>query len=315
MNAKVVAFKMPVNRNGIQGVRLLMRQHTQVGTDADNKVTAQHLRYLRNQGRSPVTIYHRHCTLIRLAGYLGGTPLLEATPDDLYAWRDSLGHLGPGTIYAYVSHVRAFYDWAVKQKLITANPVIDVPVPKLPRRHPRPITETELMHALEHAPSRIRVWLVLAAWCGLRAKEVALLQADSIRLYDDKPHLKITFDATKGSTERTIPLHPYVISALQRAELPSAGYVFRKLDGEPVGPNLVSKLSNQHLHALGITDTFHSLRHRFLSQAYGVEYNLRAVQELAGHSRIDTTAGYAAIDSTALARTVDAIPAPEQEAS
>jgi integrase/recombinase XerC len=314
MNAKVVSKGSSENHGTPKGVKLLMRQHFAVGSEADNKVTAQHLRYLRNQGRSPVTMYHRHCTLVRLAAALGGTPLLEATPDQMYAWRDSLNNLGPGTVYAYVSHVRAFYDWAVKQKLIDANPVADVPVPKLPRRHPRPITELELQHALDHAPGRVRIWLVLAAWCGLRAKEVALLQADNIHLYGE-PHLKVAFDATKGSTERTVPLHPYAVTELQRAELPAAGYVFRKLDGSPVSPNLVSKLSNQHLHALGITDTFHSLRHRFGTRAYGAEFNLRSVQELLGHSNINTTAGYAAVDSTALARTVNAIPSPEQEAS
>ena len=313
MNASVVYLDSAVNRGGLKGVHLSMRQTFQVGTAADERVTGQHLRHMRNQGRSDVTIYHRHCTLTRLAAALPGE-LLEATPDDLYAWRDTLT-LAPGTIYAYVSHVRAFYDWAVKQKLITSNPVADVPVPKLPKRHPRPITEVELQHALDHANVRVRLWLVLAAWCGLRAKEVALLQADCVRLYDDHPHLKISYDATKGSTERTVPLHPYAVTELQRADLPSAGYLFRKLDGAPVSPNLVSKLSNQHLHALGITDTFHSLRHRFGTRAYGVEFNLRAVQELLGHSRIDTTAGYAAVDSTALSRTVNAIPPPEREAS
>lgn len=294
-------------------VYLYMRQHIKVGTDADDKVTKEHEKYLKNKNRSGVTIYHRHCTLARLAAALG-VPLLEATPEQLYEWRDSL-HLAPGTVYAYVSHVRAFYDWAVKAKLIPSNPVADVPVPKLPRRHPRPITETELQHAIDHAPGRVRVWLMLASMCGLRAKEIALLQADCIRLYDDHPHLKISFDATKGSTERIVPLHPYAVAELQHADLPAAGYVFRKLDDTPITPNLVSKLSNQHLHALGITDTFHSLRHRFGTRAYGVEFNLRAVQELLGHSRIDTTAGYAAVDSTALSRTVNAIPAPEREAS
>src|SRR5262245_14297547 len=238
MNANVVSIHSRVNHGTPKGVRLSMRQHFAVGTEADTAVTGTHLRYLKNQGRSTVTIDHRRCTLPRLADYLGGTALIDATPDQLYAWRDSLNHLAPGTIYAYMSHVRAFYDWAVKTKLATANPAADIPVPKLPKRHPRPITETELIHALEHAPSRIRAWLVLAAWCGLRAKEVALLQADSIRLYDDQPHLKVTFDATKGSTERTVPLHPYAVGELQKAALPAAGYVFRKLDGSPVSPNL-----------------------------------------------------------------------------
>ena len=54
------------------------------------------------------------------------------------------------------------------------------------------------MHALQLAPPRIRPWLVLAAWCGLRAKEIALLRAESVMTSARPPVLLVTAEATQG---------------------------------------------------------------------------------------------------------------------
>ncbi len=276
-----------------------------------DKALRFHLRHLRLEGKSERTVYHREQVLLRLAAFLP-VPLLDATPEQLYDWRVSL-KLSDSTVCTYVSHVRMFYQSCVGRELIALNPVRDVPVPPLPHREPRPISEENLAHALEYANRPIRVWLVLAAWCGMRAKEIALIKADSIRMNETQPYIRIAFDATKGKRERGIPLSPFLVGELRMADLPSSGYVFRRPDGRHFTPWLVSKLANQHLHAMGIADTLHSLRHRFATQAYQVDFNLRGVQELLGHAVLQSTAGYAAIDGSALARTVNAIPSPLQK--
>lgn len=276
----------------------------------NDAVTAAHLRHLRLKGRSDLTVYHRQRTLIRLSAVLP-VPLLEATPGHLYEWRAALTVSGP-TIAGYVSNVREFYGWCADRGLIAGNPAADLPVPALPRRQPHPIPEADLTAALDTASRRIRIWLVLAAWCGLRAKEIALLRADCIRIRDAYPHIRVVHDATKGRTERSVPVPPFAVAELAAADLFTEGMAFRRVDGKPLRPWLVSKLCNEHLHAMGIADTLHSLRHRYLTQAYAVGHDIRVVQELAGHAHIQTTAGYAAADSSAFARTVAAIPAPRR---
>lgn len=283
------------------------RRALYISMDNDVAITG-HLRHLRLQGRSDVTVYHRERALIRLSAALP-VPLLEATADHLYEWRASLTVKGP-TIAGYVSNIREFYGWCAGRGFIGVNPAADLPVPAPPRREPHPIADADLAAALAAASPRIRVWLALAAGCGLRAKEIALLQADCIRLRDTQPHLRIVHTATKGRTERTVPVSPWVAAELDRADLHATGPVFRRADGKPLRPWLVSKLCNEHLHALGIADTLHSLRHWFLTQAYAVERDIRVVQALAGHAHIQTTAGYAGVDGSAFARTVNAIPAP-----
>lgn len=269
-----------------------------------------HLHHLSMRGLAPATtIYTRGNVLHRLEAVLQPVPLLAATAADLAAWRASLTQ-APSTIAGYISHVKSFYAWALAAGLITADPAAAIPVPKTPRRLPRPISEDALMHALECAPLRIRAWLVLAGWCGLRAKEIALLRGENIRLYDDSPVLLVASDATKGIRERVIPLSPFVTAELTAAGLRVRGLVFRKMNGQPMPPWLVSKLANQHLHDCGIPDTLHSLRHRFLTMAYRGSHDLRLVMELAGHQSPTSTAGYTLLDPTEAVAAVNGLPVP-----
>ena len=273
-------------------------------------VTDEHLEHLRLSGHTKATIYSRRRALARMEAALPGS-LLDATPAMLERWRASLTTGDEATV-AYVSHAKSFYDWAISRGLIASNPAANLPVPRLGRRLPRPIAEDDLMTALAAAPRRVRCWLVLAAWCGLRAREIALLRRENILETASPPVLIVAASATKGRSERVIPLSAFVLAELAAARLPSSGYVFRRGDGRP-GPNeawRVSQLANRHLHECGIADTLHQLRHRCGTMAYRASRDLRAVQELLGHSSPSTTAGYAAYDRAALAAAVEALPVP-----
>lgn len=270
-----------------------------------------HLEYLRLRGLSQDTMYQRARALIRFREHLG-VNLFTATPDDLAAWRASLAP-GEDWIHSQVSHVRQFYAWGVRVGRCSINPAEDLPLPKLPRRLPRPISEEKLLLALDCAPPRIRPWLVLAGWCGLRAKEIALLRRQSVLEQHRPPVIVIARDATKGRRERIMPMSDFVVAELLPV-LPPSGWVFRRLDGRP-GPNtpgVVSRLCNLHLHECGIPDTLHQLRHRFLTEAYQATRDIRLVQELAGHASPTTTAGYAAYAQADAVAAVQAIPAPRR---
>lgn len=272
-------------------------------------VIAAHLRHLELLGQKPDTVYCRRRALARMCAHLG-KPLLEASAAELLAWRAGLS-VGPATIVGYVSHAREFYRWALREGLIDSSPAERVPVPRLGRRIPRPIAEDRLMVAVAGAPERIRPWLVLAGWAGLRAKEIAYLRRECVLEGSRPPVLIVAYDATKGSTERIIPLSGFCIEEL-RPHLPRAGWVFRRRDGRP-GPNrpwIVSQLCNTWLHELGYADTLHSLRHRFGTEAYRVRRDLRMVQELLGHAFPATTAGYAAIVQAEAVDVVEQLPAP-----
>jgi site-specific recombinase XerC len=280
------------------------------GGPSTASAVAEHLAHCRLRGLSEETIRQRQQNLDRLAAFLDPVKLLDATPDHLMSWRRSLDGKAAATVAVYVSHISEFYFFAMKHHLTRGDPAEGIPVPKVPRRLPRPIGEEALMHCLVHASPRARIWLVLAGWAGLRAKEVALLRGENVWLAADPPVILVTSDATKGIRERTVPVSSFVAAELRLAGLPATGPCFRKADGGPVPPNLVSRVCNRHLHELGIADTYHALRHRFGTGVYRASHDLRAVQELLGHSSPSTTAGYAAWDRTEAAEAVEALPVP-----
>lgn len=272
-------------------------------------VIQQHLDHLAERRLSAETIAARRGVLSRLWIFLGKPPI-EARPDDLDRWRASL-RLSDVSYACYLSHVRAFYRWAARRGLIESNPAEHLSRPLLPRPLPRPIGEDALLYALAGAPARIRPWLVLAGWAGLRAKEIALLRRRNVLDRAQPPVLVIVHDATKGQRERAVPMSDFVLSEL-RPVLPASGWVFRRVDGQP-GPNKpyhISHLANDYLHDAGITETLHQLRHRFLSQAYERCQDLRVVQELAGHASPVTTAGYTKFSDQRAVAAVQAVPAP-----
>jgi integrase/recombinase XerC len=270
----------------------------------------RHLEWLQLKGLSASTVRRRRVVLGWVAASLDCT-LLEASAGQLQAWRAALS-VAPDAVSVYVSHVSQFYRWAVAQGLLGGSPAAALPAPRRARRLPRPIDEEGLALALAAAPPRIRPWLVLAGWAGLRAIEIARLRRENVLDTWAPPVLLIASDATKGHAERLVPLSRFVIRELQPV-LPRRGWAFPRFDGRP-GPNTpatVSHLANEHLHECGIAATLHQLRHRFATQAYqAAGGDLRLVQELLGHATPVSTAGYAAYDQAAAAAAVEAIPAP-----
>jgi integrase len=303
-------------------------------------VLAEHAEWLRQRGCSKRTIYDRRRAVTRLAAWLdaGGPPgiqshpeargsrggpgpaddhaagassVLNATPADLAAWRAGLT-VGDRAVVGYCGHVREFYAHALARGLIAVNPAVGLPLPSLPRGIPRPVSEEDLGRALAAADARVRPWLVLAGWAGLRAKEIALLRRDRVLDTAAPPVLLIARDATKGRHERIVPASGFVLAELRLAGLPASGWVFPRHDGKrgPNAPWLVSQRANLALRDTGSAATLHQLRHRFLTMVYRETHDLRLTQDLAGHASPSTTAGYAAFDRSEAAAAVESLPAP-----
>jgi integrase len=271
-------------------------------------VVAAHLEWLRLRGRAVNTIETRRRVLARTT-WLIDRPLTEASAEDLLAWRAGL-RFSPRTIANYVSHVSQFYVWAAAQGLVPANPAAGLPVPPRARLLPRPIDEEELMAVLPAAPGRIRIWLVLAGWAGLRAVEIAGLRRENVSERGPAPVILVAWNTTKGPDERLVPMSAFVREELVPV-LPRRGWLFPHHSGVgPVRPHVVSHQCNRFLHGCGCGATLHQLRHRFATQTYRYRRDLRVVQDLMGHRDPATTAGYAAYSEPAAAAAVASIPVP-----
>jgi integrase/recombinase XerC len=269
------------------------------------EVIDAHLAWTRVRNLRPNTTYARRRTLIRFAATLGA-PVLAADVDQLDAWQAGrAATLKPGSLAAECSHIRAFYAWAVQHGHVDSNPTRRLAVPRVPRRVPRPIPDAALKIALDAATGREWVILHLAAYCGLRACEIAALSWRDVIL-DQVPPL-IVVDG-KGGRQRIVPLPARVIDVLKACTRGgSLAPVVPRMNGRThCTPYLISHLANNYLHSIGIPQTLHQLRHRAATSWYSVSGDLRAVQELLGHASPATTAGYAAHSPVEAARIVDA---------
>lgn len=261
----------------------------------------QHLKWLRLRGLSENTINQRQGCIRRMLKALDLTDPLEVTATMLADWQEGWRY-APQTHSAYVSHTLSFYTWAVDVGALQENPAEVLVRPKIPRRLPRPIPEGRLELALAEATGRIRIWLFLAAFAGLRACEIAQVRREWLVL-GAKPILVIV---GKGGKERIVPIAPHLLAELLVYGLPKNGALFGRLDdpNRPVKAGSVSSRCNEYLHDMGIPDTLHSLRHRFGSRFYQESLDLRLTQETMGHGSPVTTAGYAAYSPDAAAAVV-----------
>lgn len=288
-------------------------------------VLQHHLDHLRWRNQRPGVIAQRRYALLRLARF-HDIDLLDVTTEHVAAFRDRPTRAGqplaPASQSAELSHLRAFYKWALLEELIVSDPMLRVPLPRLPRWLPHPIPEHELAEAIRTARARIRPFFMLAAYAGLRACEIAPLRGDDLWWHHDPPLIRIR--EGKGGDEGLVPLAPALRAEL--LALPRHGWLFPKTNGDP-GPLRawsVSHLANDHLRRLGSTFTLHACRHRFGTQVYRASgRDMRQTQELMRHKSIKSTAIYTEVDQSEAATIVASLPSlmstsgiePERRAS
>ncbi|HSG19853.1 MAG TPA: tyrosine-type recombinase/integrase, partial [Burkholderiaceae bacterium] len=226
-------------------------------------------------------------------------PLAQVTEDDLVAHLSN-PDWGPESRKSARSTFRGFYAWAFRKGLVDHDPSVYLKPVRVPAARPRPVPEPQVMDAVAFGDDEETTLMVLlAAYGGLRASEIAGLRTDSMTPYGIRV-------MGKGSKERIIPVHPSVLAPLSKR--------IRRSDSEWVFPSTVR---NGHVGydyvykrvkaALGGKYTPHQLRHRFATQAYKGTQDLRAVQELLGHSSPTTTVRYTLIENEAMAAAVRAV--------
>lgn len=269
----------------------------------------QHLDELRRRGRRKGTINQRRLALARLERYAAPTDLLAVTLDQLRSWVFDSRDLQPEAQATEISHARQFYAWTVDVGLLEIDPSARLHRPALPYRLPRPMSAGDLAVAIDMAPDRIRPWLLLAAYAGLRCHEIAQLRADDLWT-DQEPRLIIIVDG-KGGSSSSVAMREHLHDELVACDLPRRGWLFTRRDGNPgpVPPHVVSQLSNAYLHSVGITDTIHQARHWFGTEALrAAGGNVRVAQEALRHRSIASTQRYTFVAPTEVAAAVARMP-------
>ncbi|MCW2754669.1 MAG: hypothetical protein JWQ32_2080 [Marmoricola sp.] len=203
----------------------------------------------------------------------------------------------PETRRAYRASLRAFYSWAQACGRRLDSPAHLLPPIRVPRSLPRPTPEQVYRAAWLAADGRGRLMISLAAQCGLRRGEVARLRREDV-VPDLFGHsLRVI---GKGGHVRNVPLPDQLARDLLACP---AGYLFPSPAGGHLTPAHVGVIVSR---LLADGWTMHTLRHRCATVAYAVERDLRAVQELLGHAKPETTARYTQVPVDAVRAAVRA---------
>jgi integrase/recombinase XerC len=260
---------------------------------------------LRAAGRAAGTIRLRRWHLGQLAG-LYADPF-AVSGGDLAAWLSGPSW-APESRKSARASLRVFYRWAaLSGRLSGPSPADQLEPVAIPPALPRPASEAGITAALAAGTDRDRLMLLLGAYAGLRCMEIARVHPRDVV---DGQTLRVT---GKGRRQRLVPLHPLIVDELgaelarRRAGghgtgwrwtngLTADGWLFPNAHGDPVGAGAVVKALSA---VLGGDLTAHQLRHRFATAAYAVQKDLRAVQDLLGHSKPETTARYTAVPDDA----------------
>ncbi|MEH6578302.1 MAG: tyrosine recombinase XerC [Amphritea sp.] len=214
--------------------------------------------------------------------------------------------LGGKSIQRVLSAIRTFYKFLHREGLAQQNPALSIQAPKSPRRLPQTLDVDQVDQLLDLPQDsdpltcRDKAMMELIYSSGLRLSELVSLNLNDLDLYDAS--MRVT---GKGQKDRMLPIGRKAMSALDRwlelrdsiADL-SEMALFVSQRGSRISTRSVQQRFarwGKQQYTQGKVYP-HRLRHSFASHMLESSGDLRAVQELLGHTDISTTQIYTHLD-------------------
>lgn len=225
---------------------------------------------------------------------------------------------GPSTVARKLAATRALYRALREHGMVAANPADLVAAPKRGHKLPRVLSADEVAALLDRIPAatplelRDRAMFELAYSSGLRAEELVTLDVGSVDF--DAEEVRIE---GKGAKTRVVPTGESALRALADYGERGRPALHANRSGAAPAPALFLSKSGRRLSTSDVRRRLrvwarqaavagkvhpHALRHSFATHLLDGGADLRAIQELLGHSSISTTQIYTRVESARLKR-------------
>lgn len=207
--------------------------------------------------------------------------------------------VGSKSLQRELSAIRSFYNYLLKKHLLSHNPAKHSRAPKQERKLPKVLDVDQVFGVLEGKPDstleiRDVAMFELFYSSGLRLSELANLNLVDINLADQSLRVKYG----KGGKQRDLPIGSKAVAAIKswlsyRTEtVDNALFISNK--GTRLGQRSIQLRLDRWCKKIGVAEHVHPhmLRHSFASHLLESSQDIRAVQELLGHSNLSTTQIY-----------------------
>ena len=238
----------------------------------------------------------------RFAEHFGRSPD-QLGPEDIRSFQVHLKDEGAScaTLIQVVSALRFFYRVTLRKKWIIDH----IPYPKKEKRLPVVLSPDEVEKLLlSVANIKHRTMLSTCYAAGLRISEVTHLRVTDI----DSSRMVIHVQQGKGRKDRLGPLSPKLLEQLRaywRVSKPKTWLFPGRPKSRPMVTRSLQKICRRARDDAGITKlaTVHSLRHSFATHLLEAGTNVRTIQLILGHRRLESTATYSHVSTRELLST------------
>jgi integrase/recombinase XerD len=246
----------------------------------------------------------------RFAAFLKRSPD-TATPDDIR--RFQLHLIESGVSIGNRNRIMTGVKFLVRVTLRRLDLAAEIYHLREPQKIPQVISPDETRRLLAVATSlKARVMLSLGYGCGLRASEVVRLKVKHI----DSAQKIIRIEQSKGRKDRNVMLSPEMIDLLRQWWKVRRGYDAHTTPlqerwlfpgskpGQPMSTRQLNRLFHEAADGAGIRKRvcLHTLRHSFATHLMERGTDIRIIQALLGHDKLDTTARYTRVATGMIAR-------------
>lgn len=222
--------------------------------------------------------------------------------------------LSPDAVNQFVSAAKFLYNVTLE----TPWPEKALPRARVPYKLPVVLSVVEVAEFFQHVCTiRYRAALMTAYGAGLRVSEVVALRVGDI----DSKRMLIRVQQGKGKKDRYAMLSPRLLEILRcwwrsrhpsgrRAQTSPEDWLFPGYRrGRHMNAESLQTACREAAQAAGLAKrvSVHALRHAFATHMLENGADIRVIQALLGHSRIDTTARYAAVSPNAIAKAISPI--------